>query len=376
KLSGFATAQLTVTEPVNEEPVANAGTDQFVIPNIPIQLDGSKSTDPEGEALTYAWTFKSRPAGSQAKFSDESAQKPTFVGDVEGRYVIELVVKDKGDKLSKPDSVTIQVSIGADKTPVLNTISPTEGWSYELKFKVVLEGKDFVKGAKVRIKERDFDTTYVSDQKLEATVNLALVGAGEHPVKIINTNGKESGTVTFKVKDLPAPRIINLNPEAGHIGTQLVVTVTGDNFIKDRSEVSFQSVPLLTKVISAKELTFNLDLRNTTLGSYPVKITNPGNRSSKEVMFRVLDTLPKPTLNVLNPPSGVTGTKIAFSMHGVGFGEGAKIFFDNNPIPSKRIRRDEVAAFPSLDLTNIAPGEYDVWIVNPDGQSTNKEKFR
>ncbi len=55
-----------------------------------ITVDGSSTVPGLGGAPTYAWTFVSRPTGSQATFNDSSAAVTTFNPDVEGDYVVQL----------------------------------------------------------------------------------------------------------------------------------------------------------------------------------------------------------------------------------------------------------------------------------------------
>ncbi len=90
----------------NDPPTADAGPDQTVFVTDTVTLDGSGSTDLNGDALTYDWSLSSAPAGSSAALSDPAAVMPTFEADLPGSYVAELVVND-GTVDSAPDSVTI-----------------------------------------------------------------------------------------------------------------------------------------------------------------------------------------------------------------------------------------------------------------------------
>jgi hypothetical protein len=91
----------------NIRPVANAGPDQAVLfVGQTVQLDGSASSDVDGDPLTFTWAFTSRPAGSQATLSNATLTNPTFVTDVLGAYVLQLIVND-GTVDSPPDTVII-----------------------------------------------------------------------------------------------------------------------------------------------------------------------------------------------------------------------------------------------------------------------------
>lgn len=102
----------------NTRPVANAGLDQTVIPGETVQLDGSGSSDPESDPLTYQWTLLSRPVSSAAALSDATLSNPTFVADLDGTYLVELIVNDGTDH-SVADSVSITAT---NPAPTLNPI--------------------------------------------------------------------------------------------------------------------------------------------------------------------------------------------------------------------------------------------------------------
>jgi hypothetical protein len=73
-----------------------------------IGIDGTTSTDPEGDPLAFTWTLEA-PAGSAATIDDATAQNALFIPDVRGTYTVTLVVADSIDQQSAPVSVTIDV---------------------------------------------------------------------------------------------------------------------------------------------------------------------------------------------------------------------------------------------------------------------------
>ena len=91
---------------VNLRPLAEAGPDQISSVNQKVTLDGSGSSDPEGDALTYRWSISQMPTGSAATLDDVASMSPSLVTDVKGSYKVQLIVSD-GNSDSLPDSVTI-----------------------------------------------------------------------------------------------------------------------------------------------------------------------------------------------------------------------------------------------------------------------------
>jgi hypothetical protein len=59
-----------------------------------VSLNGSGSTDPDGDPLSYAWTISSRPDGSTTVLSGPTTATPNFQPDQPGAYTLTLTVSD------------------------------------------------------------------------------------------------------------------------------------------------------------------------------------------------------------------------------------------------------------------------------------------
>jgi hypothetical protein len=108
----------------NSAPVANAGSDQDVETGSQVILDGSGSSDANGDSLTYTWSFTTRPGTSIATLSGSNTASPSFTPDVSGQYVVRLLVND-GTVDSAGDYVTITVS---------DPSAPPAGWNKMFKY--------------------------------------------------------------------------------------------------------------------------------------------------------------------------------------------------------------------------------------------------
>lgn len=106
-------ADEVIVDTNNLAPTADAGDGGLVVVGAAFLFDGSGSTDPEGDILTFAWAITSAPAGSVASLSGAGTTFPTLVPDVAGLYEVTLVVSDFIGP-GGPDTVQITASTVAD----------------------------------------------------------------------------------------------------------------------------------------------------------------------------------------------------------------------------------------------------------------------
>ncbi|MDF2187501.1 PKD domain-containing protein [Paraflavitalea sp. CAU 1676] len=111
---------VTVKPKPNQAPVANAGKDvNIVLPNNSTTLDGSGSTDPDGNntIATYSWTLLNGP--SQYTIANPAAATTALTNLAQGTYNFQLLVTDN-DGLTSTDVVVVIVSPTPNQTPVAN----------------------------------------------------------------------------------------------------------------------------------------------------------------------------------------------------------------------------------------------------------------
>lgn len=102
----------------NVAPVARAATGDTSVPmGEAVYLDGSGSSDANGDPLTYKWSIASRPEGSATAVEPTTGDETRFVPDAPGTYVVSLIVND-GLLNSTPSNVTIVAVVTQDSTPI------------------------------------------------------------------------------------------------------------------------------------------------------------------------------------------------------------------------------------------------------------------
>ena len=110
--------------PANSPPLSHAGKDVSVGPGVVVTLDGTLSSDPDGDTLTYQWQ---QIAGVLVPLSDAAVVQPSFTSPMTtSSLVFRLTVSDPSGA-SSSDDVTISVQGSMPGTQNKDPIARTTG---------------------------------------------------------------------------------------------------------------------------------------------------------------------------------------------------------------------------------------------------------
>ena len=192
----------------NSAPIANAGPDQTrnILAGDIVVLDGSASSDADGDTLSDTWTLITEPATSAATLSNPSSERPTFDADVAGTYVARLVVND-GKTDSAADEVTVLVMV---PPPTVTISTPAQG-SILTSNPVTIGGTVSDPAAVVTV-----NGTPAPTSKDTYSIDLTLA-EGPNTIAVVATNGTGDGTAEVDVvlNTLPGPTIDILSQKDG-----------------------------------------------------------------------------------------------------------------------------------------------------------------
>lgn len=226
----------------NSPPQANAGPNQSLTVGSPVTLDGSASTDADGDELVYFWSFISKPEGSAVSLSDSQAVLPTFTIDIPGDYLLQLIVND-GMIDSAAALVTISTEntapvadAGDTQTVVLSTVVGLDGsessdvdgdlLSYSWSLSTVPIGSTAILSDNIAVMP-----TFVADQP-GIYISQLIVNDG--------TQDSEPDTVTITVNTINSPPIADAgNNQSVVVGDNVVLDGT-NSYDPDGDALSFQ----------------------------------------------------------------------------------------------------------------------------------------
>jgi hypothetical protein len=218
--SSQADEVLITVNAVNHAPTADAGADVDIQSGTVVTLDGSGSSDPDGDTLSYSW---SQVSGTQVQLANAAGAKPSFTASATGTYVFELSVAD-AKVSSTPDTVTVRVlkqntapvaEAGDDQDTKVGTLVRLDaGASYDPDTDAVTCTWTQISGASVEM---------AGANTARATFTPTVSGVLEFKVIVSDGQAQAEDTVKVTVEsvnhvpqaDAGDPQTINLTPTLG-----------------------------------------------------------------------------------------------------------------------------------------------------------------
>jgi hypothetical protein len=246
------TTTVVAEAPGNNAPNADAGPDQTVFLNTVVDLDGSNSSDADGQTLSFRWTLLSAPEGSTAGLRNATSATPQITVDEFGQFVVQLIVND-GSTDSAPDTVTIIVVnrqpvavAGPDQTVVVGqptTLDGTasfdpDGRPLTFNWTITSEGQPPTKGEGFTLEGADTATPtftalvpgtftanlVVNDGILESEVDTAVLSTDTNPPQIQYPTGDANGATINAECGSEFEEPTAVDPEEGDVTDSLVRT--------------------------------------------------------------------------------------------------------------------------------------------------------
>ena len=291
-----------VVQVPNTAPIANAGPNQTVFVATTVQLDGTGSYDPDGNPITYTWSFASLPPGSAATLSSTAFPKPTFIVDKPGNYTLQLIVND-GQVNSAPSQVVISTqnsppvaNPGANQTVATQTTVQLDGsHSTDVDGDPLTYHWSFAStpvGSKAQLSNSTLvDPTFLTDEK------------GTYVVQLIVNDGKvNSAAALVTISDVNSPPVANAGGNQT-VKTQATVLLDGSKSTDvDGDALTYQwlivSSPPASKAALSNATIVNPTLVTDEKGSYVVQlIVNDGTVNSTPAQVTISDVNSPPVAN-------------------------------------------------------------------------------
>ncbi len=145
---GTNTAHVAISVDENKAPTAKLDANPTTgFAPLEVDFDGSESSDPDGDALTYRWDF-----GDGSAVQENNSDLATHTYEKAGTYTAKLTVKDTKGATSTPAQVTIK----AEAKPIVTTKTDkadNDQLTYERTYPINIEvGKEFTVTVKVTAK--------------------------------------------------------------------------------------------------------------------------------------------------------------------------------------------------------------------------------
>ncbi len=269
-------------------------------------------------------------------------------------------------------------------TPHLDALSPSAAQTGGL-LTLTLQGSRFTDGARVVVDGDGFDggslpATFADAGRLTTSLDLTSAGPGTLTVAVLDPPHLLSNGLPLQVVSPGTPTLASVAPSSAPAGAPVKLVFMGTDFTAV-TEIHVQggtlpdtALPITVKNATTADATW--DLTSVSPATYAFYAKNPGAPPSPTLPFRV--TSATPTLTSVTPASAPSNAKPSVDVKGAGF-DGSSVVHFGAPggtaasVPALLVSTTELRA--SLDLTGLAPGGYQLTVVNSGGLSSSSAAF-
>ena len=369
-----STPDSVVVTVMNSAPVANAGPDQTALVTHVVTLDGSASSDPEGDGVSYQWTLSARPAGSAAVLSNPSSVSPTFLVDRPGTYTAQLVVND-GSASSAADTVTVTTvntapvaNAGPDQTAAVGAVVALNGSASS-------DADGDALAYAWNVQSAPAGSAMVLAGGASVTPSLSIDRAGTYVVRLVVDDGHVAGVAdTVTISTVNSAPVANAGADQTALVTQTVTLNGSASSDVDGDPLAFAWAFVSRPAGSAAVLAGASGVQPTFVvdraGLYQVRlIANDGALSSAADVVEIQTVNSAPVANAGADQSAYVGQTVTLDGSGSTDVDGNALGYvwalTSRPAGSAAVVSDPTAVTPTFLLDRA--GVYVAQVIVNDG---------
>jgi hypothetical protein len=192
-----------VHDTINEPPVADAGPNQTVNEAAVVQLNGSGSSDPNGDAITHHWEVTSTlsfigDVSETVEISDANAPSPTLIANIFSERDIALRITVR-DSLGAEDTDELVLRVRTVPMQVLS-VSPMSGSPGT---RVTIQGINlFDPGTRVFFGQNDLTHQGIIEDIDDTTIVVLVPSGGPSHLRSLPIHSKMGAMVAIDYRDV------------------------------------------------------------------------------------------------------------------------------------------------------------------------------